>query len=347
MKSLVSATFHRFHDHVHEIDRVLRLCIDGLMSVASSVPLVEALANLDKFEKDDFDSDASARHVDSARRRAEFAQHEIDRGFPILHAHALVAIWGGLEAFVEDLVTVWLSNDASALQSDAWASVKIPFAEFQSLEPEERVRALVREYARQTKADLKSGASRFEVLLGPIGLSGAIDEDVRKTLFEMSQVRNVLVHRAGLVDRRLAEGCPWLGLTVGEPLLVSRAKYDEYLQAVSRYLVELVKRNLIREGRSREEAERMVRPDESQSEDGESGESEADRPTLPDTGADVSWAFEKVEADGAGDSPTTYELEGGAVSRAAPKSCTAFDPFPLCPVSSAPPSFRTVKWSIT
>lgn len=52
------------------------------------------------------------------------------------------------------------------------------------------------------------GVARFETLLALVELSGAIDEEHRKGLFELQQVRNVIVHRAGIVDRRLREQCP-------------------------------------------------------------------------------------------------------------------------------------------
>ena len=256
-----SAVFHGFHDQIQEIDRVLHLCMDGLQQLAHGVPLAEALAELDKIDKPDLDPEAQKRRLESVRRRAEFASKEIERGFPILHAHAVVATWGALEAFIEDLVLAWLQNEPKLLSSDSFSGVRIPLAEYQLLDDEERLRVLLREFSRQSKADLKGGLSGFEILLESVGMAGGVEDETRTTLFEMYHVRNVLVHRAGVVDRRLAKACSWLNLAVGSKLFISHDKYLAYVGAIGAYMVELVKRSLRARGYSPEEAERLVKRD--------------------------------------------------------------------------------------
>jgi hypothetical protein len=85
-------------------------------------------------------------------------------------------------------------------------------------------------------------------------MSGPIEESTSKDLFEMSNVRNVLVHRSGIADRRFHERCPWRPETKGIRLTVSHTDYQRYLAAIHLYLFELLVRDLIRQGRSRSEA---------------------------------------------------------------------------------------------
>lgn len=227
--------------------------------MSRSAPLVEALENLERVSGTDVDLAKSERRIASARAEAEFAQRELDRGFPILHSHAVVALWGILEATIEDVVLEFLGADPASLTHPSIASIRIPLAEFEQLDRPDRLRFLLAEYTRSSKADLKLGVNRFETLLELVRLSGPVEEGLRRDFFEHHQVRNAIVHRAGLADRRLLTQCPWLGLTVGAPIVISHERYLQYRTAIARHLVELVIRMFVREGLTRTEAEARVR----------------------------------------------------------------------------------------
>lgn len=54
---------------------------------------------------------------------------------------------------------------------------------------------ITKELSRSLNADFKRGVGQFEAILDAIGLAGPVDPDVRRTLLELNEVRNVLVHR--------------------------------------------------------------------------------------------------------------------------------------------------------
>jgi hypothetical protein len=238
---------------------VLHLSVDGINQIAHSVPLVEALADLDRFDGKGDDPADTEHRLANIRERATFAQNELDNGFPTLNSHAVVAIWGVIEAFVDDLVATYLENDAKFLDSPLLANIKIPLAEYEQLERPERLRFLVSEYRRGAKAEFKQGVSRFEVVLDLVGLTGSVEDSTRRHLFELSHVRNVLVHRAGIADRRLASQCDWLGLATGDKLKISHEQYCRYRGAIQAYMLELATRVLQSRGYPREQAEQRLR----------------------------------------------------------------------------------------
>ena len=198
---------------------------------------VEVLA---KFRPGTFGEQSPQDALQRAKKDAEFANSEIERGFPALHAHAVVAIWGALEASIEDLLVAWVLNKPEVLQNEAFAKLKVSLGDFLWLEREEQARLLIRELERASSQ--RRGIERFESLLQAIGQSGSIDEGVRKSLFEMFQVRNVLVHRAGSADRRIAEACPWLNLTVGAPVLLDHQAFRRYVSSVDAYIANVMER---------------------------------------------------------------------------------------------------------
>jgi hypothetical protein len=117
--------------------------------------------------------------------------------------------------------------------------------EFANASLDEQAEHLVSELKSALKVSLKAGVGRFEGVLAPLGLGGPVDEGVRRALFELSEVRNVVVHRAGVVDRRFMEKCPWRSVSSNAMLHVSRADVALYQAAALWYVSELHRRCII------------------------------------------------------------------------------------------------------
>lgn len=216
------------------------LAIDGITIIYQSFQRVEELtAELQKLDdesgkKRDPEPDKLNRR-ESAKRRAELAQNEVNQGFPVLHEQAAVGIWGAIEVLVKELVAVWLENYAGATQIDPVRRIRIRLADYEAMSSGERYDYLASELERELSAALKSGVNRFETLLEPFGLSGPVDDTIKKGLFELSHVRNVIVHRRGVADKKLIEACPWLGLKPGDPVKIDSDAYHRYFDAAFKY----------------------------------------------------------------------------------------------------------------
>jgi hypothetical protein len=181
----------------------------------------------------------SLRRLRAANKEAELAQYEIDNGFPLLNAHALVGFWGALESLIEDVVVAFLVNEPKLLSGDRLARLRVPLADFESLTREERMRRVVTLLQREM-GGLAGGIAPFEQSLALVALSGEVPDDVRRTLWEAGNLRNVIVHRMSVADQRLIDACPWLGYTVGEKVVVKDVFL--YFRAMVDYNVILVNR---------------------------------------------------------------------------------------------------------
>ena len=105
------------------------------------------------------------------------------------------------------------------------------------------MRLVYRELERNLKANERFGVNRIEVLLSVMGLPGQeIPEEVKRNIFEMQQVRNTIVHRGSIADKRLVEACPWLGLVPGAIIRVTHEDYRRYVRSVDDYVVGLINR---------------------------------------------------------------------------------------------------------
>lgn len=236
----------RFLDYLEESMRLLHTSMQG-MGMITTIPNAltvlgeraysEEMPDDPKQRKQDFQ-----RHLESAQKSAAFAEKERTQGFPLLHAHTLVGFWSALESAIEDAIVGMLVNEPDLLQNEVFSRVRIPLAEYELLEKEERMRFLVEEVERSHIPARRRGVDGFEGLLGVVGLTGPVDADLKKTLWELSHLRNVIVHRGSVADRQLVQKCPWLGLKVGDKVTVSHGALGRYYSALYDYLMTLIYR---------------------------------------------------------------------------------------------------------
>ena len=175
-----------------------------------------------------------------AQKAAELASTEVEKDFPVLHGLAVVAIWSWMEHFVKGFVALWLMHRRDALDVPAVQKLRVRLGEYLRLQKAEQAQFLVELLEQEIASSLKSGASRFESLLQPFGLSFQLPEDCGETLFELQQIRNAIAHRNGRADRRLRSDCPWLKLKINQPVLVSRKMLDTYSEAAGKFLLALL-----------------------------------------------------------------------------------------------------------
>jgi hypothetical protein len=225
-----------FLDHVHLLDEVLHLCFRGISMLRGSPGMVKAIAKAEGT----LDSKENQEQLSSAQHMAALAQREIESDFAILHSQAAVSLWSSLESLVLDLVADWVRNQPEILNNEPWANLKIKLADYEAVDSEQRAAYLVGLVDQTVAAPVKQGVNRFEHLLATIGLNGAVPGDLGKSLYELQQVRNVIVHKRSIADRKFCRLCPWMKLMPGQEVLVSHAMYNSYRDAVLEYVMELI-----------------------------------------------------------------------------------------------------------
>ena len=236
--------FLRFQKYLEESGRILVLSMKGLGQIARMPPLAEALAYFEREEgAPDIPTEEERQRLEQVREDARFAEVEEEQGFPRLHAHAVVDVWSALEVLREDLVVAWLVNVPESLSNPEVAKIRLPISETEATEKEDRMRLVYRELERNLKTNERLGVNRIEVLLSVVGLPGKeIPEEVKRNIFEMQQIRNTIVHKGSIADKRLVEACPWLGLAPGAIIRVTHEDYGRYVRSVGDYVLGLINR---------------------------------------------------------------------------------------------------------
>src|SRR5580704_469507 len=180
---------HSFMDYWSECFKLLHSSMQGI-SVLRSMP-----NTLKVLKEVDTDQDYPDEQIEDAKKNAEFAEKECASGFPLLHAHTLVGLWGAFESAIEDMCVGILLNEPILLQNSAFAKMRIPLAEFELLEKDERMRLLLSEIQRLPGNFRRQGFGPSEVWLDSFDLTCNIDPETQKSIKEMHHIRNVIVHR--------------------------------------------------------------------------------------------------------------------------------------------------------
>jgi hypothetical protein len=144
------------------------------ISVAKAIP--EVMETMGKMVLQDELSDPNKvdLHLPTIEEVAAFAAQELEAGFPWMHAHTLVAFWRALEVGIEYMTVGMFMNEPLLLQNETFSKLRIPLAEFEMLEQEERMRVLVVEAERGSGLGRRQGVDAFEGLLQHLGLSGEV-----------------------------------------------------------------------------------------------------------------------------------------------------------------------------
>lgn len=252
------------HDKLEALKEPMRLLLDELRQLhdiiyvsVKALSVTQALPNavevLSKGEIDDTKKNEYEKSLIETKRVAEVAKKEIEKGFPFLFSQASLMLYAHLEGSIKRFIIEYFKRNKSILDIKEVANLKIAFAEYHALDETEKYDYLFSMYEKNVAIGMQYGVTRFEALLGPIGFAGEVKRSVNQDIFELSQIRNNLLHRGGIADKQLVKSCPSLNLALGDKVIVNRELYEKYYQAISQYVLVIAIRLGEKQGRNMDE----------------------------------------------------------------------------------------------
>jgi hypothetical protein len=126
---------------------------------------------------------------------------------------SLTFYWAEIESFIDAFLKSWLTYAKPPATLEIFE--KITFAqsvrEFENLTRSE----VITLYVQGLKDKVRAGSEikTFFAALDKVGLSecdGDEKKNLERTFTELQQIRNIMVHKSGIVDKRMITACPWL-----------------------------------------------------------------------------------------------------------------------------------------
>lgn len=222
-----------FIDDIKMYHDIMEISIRGL-SISQAMPKA-----VDAIEKALGESEDITSSRESAKRMAEIAKKEIDSGFPFFYNQAAIILYSQLEGAIKRFIIEFFSIEGVLASVDRLKKIKIPIAEYYRLSEVEKLEFLFQQYEKNESIGLQYGITRFEKLLEPIGFSGKLDEKIQKDIFELSQIRNILLHRGGIADKYFLDSCPWLNYNNGDKIGLKASQYGNYFKSALGYVIQI------------------------------------------------------------------------------------------------------------
>lgn len=169
---------------------------------------------------------SGTRPNSAASSAVDYLKRQKANGYQHLLHTVVVFLWGLVEAAIEDVAITWLAHEA--LSSTAGNPV--------TNDATVRAKQKIREMRREIRNQNYSGFDRFDQMLQRVGINGHImTPELNRTITEMQLVRNVILHRAAIVDTVFCQKCWWRKETRGKYLKLTAEDVDRYVQAVQYY----------------------------------------------------------------------------------------------------------------
>jgi hypothetical protein len=168
---------------------------------------------------------------------ADVAQRQLEEGMQSAHANACVACWAAIETTIEQTLVNHLLKLPQAIDM-----VRRSYPEVKSVAvvDADSARAFLRAWtARLDSTDVVERAMK---MLAVFDLDFQLEEKHRRCLTELSEYRNIAVHRRGVVDARFVRKVPWSKVGIGETYQVSKPALLEFHEACSKFCVALIGR---------------------------------------------------------------------------------------------------------
>ena len=234
-----------FIDDIFELDAFIKCSLKGFGYATVATLVTEKVRSIAKSEgadhplKDDAIYEKRKEHY---KRLEEFAKIENEQGHPYLFSLACVKLWSILEAAVDFMLLELLKDNERATKSVRLGKIRGPLLSFLQASDAQKIEYLKETLLQELGSDLKVGLGKFEAPLGELGFSGHVSEPIRRTLLELNELRNLVVHKTGVIDSRFKERCPWIPLSQGQNFLPTYDNYRNYQTASLWYLLELDQR---------------------------------------------------------------------------------------------------------
>jgi hypothetical protein len=206
---------------------------------ARATPILLAIAREQIPNPTDQTKDTFQKLINLSAGDFGFAEKEATTGFNTLFSHAAVGTWGAIETSIEntllnhirkvsDVETVIRANAPAMKDKDLRRGLEGGAPEI-----------LLKRWEGSLPNTLTT-MRRQLLMLQAFGLHITLNPGNEQLLSELAELRNVILHRGGVVDQRFKDKCPWRSDKIGDRMRVSYELMRHYFEAAGDFAVKLI-----------------------------------------------------------------------------------------------------------
>lgn len=162
--------------------------------------------------------------------------------FWLLCNNTIVALCGALESMAKDVAAYEITRSGWPDSDAQERKFKFSAHEFLTMNPHEKARIIVDRVFDEERTRNGYG-SRLEAILS-ICTPFKVDTDIKLAVDEAYEMRNAIVHRGALFDRKLVAKLPRFEAEIGRPIRIVGADFNRYRKSIQEFASEISCRNL-------------------------------------------------------------------------------------------------------
>jgi hypothetical protein len=209
--------------------------VERALGALTLIPVLAGLVRLSELParfKENLDNFAEV-----TKEPAEIAKQRLSVGLHTTYSNVCVSFWAAIETTIQETLINHLLQvpNATTLVSSQLPGAKVP-----EIVDSDSARRFVRNW--ETRLTATDVVERAMQMLSVFHLGFPLQEKHRRRLTELSEYRNIAVHRRGIIDARYLKKVPWCTVPIGGAYKIDHSMMIEFYEACSSFCVALLDR---------------------------------------------------------------------------------------------------------
>lgn len=236
--ALPIADFLKFFLHIHKLNDILINNISGYSKRVDTIVRTDLL--LKKYEPDKYTS-TEEEIRDKYKESMDAVNKEISEEFYSVKNSELIMLYSRFESAITEVVYLIFQTSSYSKLPDIENS-KLNLLEILKMKKSEQRIFIADLYIQQKTTGIKYGFNRFEAILEPLLGKSNIKKETQDLIFRFAQIRNILVHKNGVVDKQFKMLFSNSKQSVGKKIVITDQIMNSCIQSIIEYSSEIIDR---------------------------------------------------------------------------------------------------------
>lgn len=230
--------FIEYYLHIHILNTMFA------NSITSYEKRLEASINAKKVlrkhqPEKEFQTEEEIKHKN--KELIDAVKKEIKEDYYSVKSAELILLYSRFESAITDVVYMYFQKcDASELPRID--SVKYNINDLFRMNKKDQMLLIADLYIQQKTTGIRYGFNRFEATLEPIlGLSKT-NKNIKTEIFKFSQIRNLLIHKNGVVDKKFKDLFKDAEQKIGSKISISNITMENCVDSIMTYAEDILDR---------------------------------------------------------------------------------------------------------
>ncbi len=166
---------------------------------------------------------------------------EIDEDYFSIKSAELILLYSRFESAITEVIYLYF-RACKYSKIPNINNIKYNINDFLMLSKKDQKIFVADLYILQNTTNIRYGFNRFESILKPIFGESKVEKNIKKEIFKFAQIRNLLIHKNGVVDKNFKSLFKDTKQRIGNKINISNSIMENCIRSVIDYTEDIMKR---------------------------------------------------------------------------------------------------------